>query len=148
MATEKLGTGTQFDIAGFRIRWTDMNWIVDKPVTRKRRKPAEGQQEGEEYADWEIVGYYSSLINAVIRVSEEDITNKGKVNLAGLATLLECSKLEIVKAVAEGFERLDKKLLRLKDNNVRNQAIQKVDAAIGPSPKKRRVNTDTGEVHS
>lgn len=132
---------TSFEIADHIIRWDgSYNWVLERPVVRTRKVTKET------YTDTELVGYCDTLHKAALRLFEEELRGKGPTNVQGLAKLIEFAKLDIVKAVTDGLDKLDKHIIRLPDNEQRNRAIATVDAAIGKNPKQKKLNTETGEV--
>lgn len=132
---------TSFIIGEHLIRWDGAyNWVLEKPVIRTKRNSKET------YTDVELVGYYQSIHAACLRLFEEKLRNSGPQNVRGLATLIECAKLDIVKAITEGLEAIDKRIMKVHDDDLRIQQIQRADKALGKNPKMHRIDEKTGEV--
>lgn len=131
--------GTTFEIDNYLVSWRDRNWVVEKAIIRKKRNS------NEVYTDLELVGYYQTLQNAAIRLFQEELRGGGQVNMKGLAELVQYAEYNIIKKISEALDRIDERLLKLPQEQ-RNEALPKVEEAIGKNPRQRRVNTSTGEI--
>ena len=85
---------TEFMIAGYRVRHDGgYNWIVERPVTRKKR----GTEEA--YLDYEILSYHAELKAACKRLYQEELRGKGQQNMKGMADLILQMEDKLEKAV-------------------------------------------------
>lgn len=134
---------TSFEIAEHRVRFLPpYQWVIEKPVIRTKKGTKET------YLDYELLAYCDNLHKAAQRLFEEELRGKGPTNVQGLAKLIEYAKLDIIKAVTDGLDKLDKHIVRLPDNEQRNRAIATVDAAIGKNLRQKKVNPETGEIRN
>lgn len=86
---------TQFSIGDYRVRWDGAhNWLLERPVTRRNRKT------GEEYEDFDIVGYYGDRLQDLCRrLHREELTGKGALNMKGMADLIQLTEARLEKAI-------------------------------------------------
>lgn len=91
---------TEFHIGKYRVRWDGShNWVIEVPVTRKRRGT------GETYGDYEILGYYGDkLQDAARRLYREELTGKGQQDMKSIADLILKSEDKLEKAITSALE--------------------------------------------